>query len=299
MRSLRMVIVVVAATALFFGSTGCGSRDQREQRDPLLRRAQAKKAANDIEGAVETYLKVIEKKPRLARAHLELGWIYDHDLNDYVRAIYHYQRYLELRPDAKERDLVQDLIHNARLSFAASLPDQPNAAVRRIRMLEEENQILRAEIARLTSAPLPAGAAGTALKPERQPREAAAGSAGRTTAGTRGAVAADTMLSAQTAGVAVAAGTVAGATPRAPAPVEAQGGRTPSTEPAVRPAAQTTYVVQPGDTLGRIAARFYGDTKKWQVIYEANRASLPGGPQSLRVGQTLVIPKAEGRPARE
>lgn len=294
---IRIATAVVTAFALFFGLTGCSSRDQREQRDPLLRRAQARKAANDIEGAVETYLRLIEKRPRLARAHLELGWIYDHDLNDYVRAIYHYQRYLELRPDAKERDLVQDLIHNARLSFAASLPDQPNAAVRRIRMLEEENQVLRAEIARLTTAPLPAGAAGAALKPERQPRETAAGSAGRATAGTRAA--ADTVASAPTAGVAAAAGAVAGASPRAPTTAEASGGRAVSAELAARPSAHATYVVQPGDTLGRIAARFYGDTKKWQVIYEANRASLPGGPQSLRVGQTLMIPKAEGRPARE
>lgn len=47
------------------------------------------------------------------------------------------------------------------------------------------------------------------------------------------------------------------------------------------------YVVQKGDTLYGIARQRYGDGKQWQRIAQAN----PGvSPQSLRVGQTLVIP---------
>ncbi len=48
-----------------------------------------------------------------------------------------------------------------------------------------------------------------------------------------------------------------------------------------------SYTVKKGDTLYRIAKDHYGDGKQWQRIASAN----PGvSPQSLKVGQTLVIP---------
>jgi 5'-nucleotidase/UDP-sugar diphosphatase len=48
-----------------------------------------------------------------------------------------------------------------------------------------------------------------------------------------------------------------------------------------------SYTVKKGDTLYRIAKDHYGDGKQWQKIASAN----PGvSPQSLKVGQTLVIP---------
>ncbi len=50
------------------------------------------------------------------------------------------------------------------------------------------------------------------------------------------------------------------------------------------------YTVQSGDTLARIAIRFGLDPT---TIYWANRSSLPD-PQSLRVGQVLMIPPIDG-----
>jgi|GEM_PF-1083290 len=49
----------------------------------------------------------------------------------------------------------------------------------------------------------------------------------------------------------------------------------------------TTYTVQRGDTLGRIAARFYSDARKYPVIQRANNIS---NPSRIWVGQVLVIP---------
>jgi nucleoid-associated protein YgaU len=49
-------------------------------------------------------------------------------------------------------------------------------------------------------------------------------------------------------------------------------------------------VVQVGDTLSRIAEQMYGDSSQWEKIYEANRNTL-NSPQSIHVGQTLVIPR--------
>ncbi|MFD1194866.1 LysM peptidoglycan-binding domain-containing protein [Seohaeicola saemankumensis] len=52
---------------------------------------------------------------------------------------------------------------------------------------------------------------------------------------------------------------------------------------------QQVYTVGPGDSLGSIALRFYGDMARYTAIFEANRALL-SSPDSLRVGQRLVIP---------
>ena len=54
----------------------------------------------------------------------------------------------------------------------------------------------------------------------------------------------------------------------------------------------TTYTVQKGDTLQKIASKFYGSTKPWRKIYEANQASLKS-PDSIYPGQELVIPPSE------
>lgn len=48
-----------------------------------------------------------------------------------------------------------------------------------------------------------------------------------------------------------------------------------------------TYVVAKGDTLGKIASRFYGDAAKFTLIVAANRLA---NPDRLVVGQTLVVP---------
>jgi nucleoid-associated protein YgaU len=50
------------------------------------------------------------------------------------------------------------------------------------------------------------------------------------------------------------------------------------------------YTVNPGDSLGAIAARFYGSASRYMTIFEANRILL-SSPDLLRVGQRLVIPE--------
>jgi LysM repeat protein len=50
-----------------------------------------------------------------------------------------------------------------------------------------------------------------------------------------------------------------------------------------------TYVVQPGDTLGRIAQKFYGRSALWPLIFEANRDKI-SDPGLIRVGMELLIP---------
>lgn len=53
------------------------------------------------------------------------------------------------------------------------------------------------------------------------------------------------------------------------------------------------YTVEKNDTLQKISKKFYGTTKKWAKIYEANKDVLRG-PDKLYPGQTLKIPSASG-----
>lgn len=50
------------------------------------------------------------------------------------------------------------------------------------------------------------------------------------------------------------------------------------------------YVVQKGDTLQKISSKFYGTTKKWTKIYDANRGVLKS-PDRVYPGQKISIPK--------
>lgn len=53
---------------------------------------------------------------------------------------------------------------------------------------------------------------------------------------------------------------------------------------------QRTYTVQSGDTMRRIAQRFYGDEMKWKRIYEANRGTI-SNPDLIYPGQEFIIPE--------
>ena len=55
------------------------------------------------------------------------------------------------------------------------------------------------------------------------------------------------------------------------------------------PVGADVYVVQKGDTLYKLARRFYSDQSRWRHIWEANKARLPD-PDKLQVGMKLIIP---------
>lgn len=242
--TLRTVLAGLLLSLAGSGCNGTAGRDLREERDPMIQRALVKKRARDIDGAIDLFYQSLEKHPRYARPDLELGVLYDEFKEDYIRAIFHYERYLKKRPTAEKGQLIEELVRTARLSYAASLPHQPSGAIEEIRALKEENRLLRNRLDNLMIENRRLKGDNTPLEP-RPPREA-------------DPVTADDPPSRQPL-------TVAG-----------------------------TYVVQGGDTLSKIARKVYSDSGKWQKIYDANRATM-ASPQSLNVGQTLIIPR-DGAP---
>lgn len=80
---------------------------------------------------------------------------------------------------------------------------------------------------------------------------------------------------------------------------------TPLMEPAPRetralarrrirqPPAALEYVVLEGERLDQLAARFYGDARKWWLICDAN-PSESNPLMLLRPGRRIVIPRDQG-----
>src|SRR5579871_6595938 len=54
-----------------------------------------------------------------------------------------------------------------------------------------------------------------------------------------------------------------------------------------------TYTVQPGDSLSKIAEKFYGSAHEFMKIYYANKDKI-NNPDQIRAGMQLNIPSANG-----
>ena len=77
--------------------------------------------------------------------------------------------------------------------------------------------------------------------------------------------------------------------PTAPAAAAAAPNVQPSPQPFVALDVLNWYKVRPGDTLAHISERFYGNSRGWRRIYEANRDIIPN-PNSIEVGRYIRIP---------
>jgi nucleoid-associated protein YgaU len=53
-----------------------------------------------------------------------------------------------------------------------------------------------------------------------------------------------------------------------------------------------TYTVAKGDSLSKIAKKFYGNANQWRVIFEANRDRI-SNPDLIQIGQVLKIPPSK------
>ncbi len=74
--------------------------------------------------------------------------------------------------------------------------------------------------------------------------------------------------------------------------------QTSSTASTTKASGATTYTVESGDTLHRIANKVYGDSKLWNQIYEANKSTIGSDPAVLKVGMKLQIPAKSGAPGK-
>lgn len=99
-----------------------------EQKEPHFLAGKSRVASLDYKGAIDEFEKAVEINPRSASAHLELGLLYesaDKNEPDYAAAIYHMNRYLQLRPSAENGSIVKQRIISCKQELAKSVSLAP------------------------------------------------------------------------------------------------------------------------------------------------------------------------------
>jgi hypothetical protein len=198
---------------------------------------------------------VIEKRPDAAESHLKGGEIYLNHIEDPIAAIYHFRRYLELKPKSPKAELVRQLIETGQKKFARSLPAKPfEDNLERLDLMElinnvkSENFHLKMKIRR--------------LEQKIEAMEAEDRSAFSVGSSTNGEPVEPSSIE---------------------TPVDDQPG---AMEADSRP---EFYIVQPGDNLNRISVKVYGTPARWMDIFQANRDRLVS-PHDLKVGNEIRLP---------
>ena len=229
MRKLYYLSLCLAVVVLSACNKDAESSDAAEERNPLVKAGQEYMEQQLWDEAEQTFKEALDSHPMMARPHLDLALIYQQYKPNYVHSIYHYDRYLELRPESEKAEFITEQKTKLQQAVANNIIKesvQVKQVLNELDRLRQENASLKKQLAD-AAAEQPAPATVSTVK-----------------------------------------------------------------SPAEDTGSHQIYHVVAGDTLTKIATKFYGDSAKWDMIFEANKDTLPS-PGDLRVGQTLVIP-AEG-----
>ena len=148
--SLALSLVFLAATSLCVVS-GCSPSDQAqadEEKEPHFVLGNNRFNAMDYSGAVEAFEQSLEINPRSAQAHYRLAQLFEDKEPDPAAAIYHYQEYLRLDPNAENPDIVRQHINTCKQQLAADvlpLPSTP-ATMKQIEDVTEKNRQLQQQV---------------------------------------------------------------------------------------------------------------------------------------------------------
>jgi len=285
--TLRLLLPLLVA---FLASAGCRPGDDgllpAEADEPLYREAQQLVRQGRAPEALNTYLKVIEKRgsQNAPESHLEAGLIYFQHIKDPIEAIHHFRKYLSLMPNSRQAVLVRQQVEAANREYATRLPASPgeDQSLRfkgesKIEELSRENAELRAELAALRS--------GGTVPANRSSRMITLPGVFRSR---------DPEPDASPISLAPVIDEAADRPPIRPASAARPASGAPATAaapPAPVPAFRT-HVVAERESLWSIARRYYGSSTnaaKVQAILDANR-DVVRDPNSLKMGMKLRIP---------
>lgn len=170
---MRTLQAPLAAAIAIFSLAGC-TRMFQDHSKQALDTADQKYSAGDYQGAVQYYEDAIDGTPATADVHYKLALMFDDKLQNPLAAMYHFQRYLDLKPNgphAKDASayMKEDELRLATLSHGALMSQQD--AVR----LMNDNQALRKQIEELRAARAAAAARDTGPQTGAHPAETVRG----------------------------------------------------------------------------------------------------------------------------
>ncbi|MBQ9337204.1 MAG: LysM peptidoglycan-binding domain-containing protein [Lentisphaeria bacterium] len=271
----KSLLILSAAAALMLA--GCNDYVGKEKSHPLFIKAEREMKAQEYKEAARCYEEFLLICPKSSLAHHTLGNLYCDHLNDPLRAVYHYRKWMELNPNDKTNfDDVRMLAETAKKNLFNQLKEEfkDDAEARRI---EEETAKLKSEV--------------TALQEKLKQTEEQNQKMKETLLAIK---AEREKINAQTIARNKQNQAAAAAQAQAQTQAAAKPGQ-PAAKPAAaakQPAGPTQYKVQYGDTLIKISKKFYGSGKYYKLILEANKLGPRG---QLRTGQVLTIPAKPGK----
>ena len=136
---------------LWLGGCVPSASSDAEENEAHFLKGKARVSGMDYRGAIESFGEALIVNPRSAAAHFELGILYAEKELDPASAIYHYQKFLELRPAADNGDVIKQHIFRLKQELAKAvlpLPSTPGVQ-REFEQLAEENRRLRDELERM------------------------------------------------------------------------------------------------------------------------------------------------------
>ncbi len=144
-KSLTLIFGIFLTVSLISCDSQNLSDDEREEKISLVREARKYLEDEKYKEAEATYKKALDENPLIARPHLDLAIIYQQHLINHIHSIYHYDRYLELRPDTEKKEFIKEQrLKVARMLASAFLNASPE-----VKRLIDQNQKLVAEVKRL------------------------------------------------------------------------------------------------------------------------------------------------------
>jgi len=149
--SLSRCALTVLLCVLVNGCVPSSQGSLEEEKEPHFLEGKHALMVMDYAGAIAEFEKAVKANPENASAHFELALLCEKQDNgiepDPAAAIYHYQQFLKLRPNANTADEVRGRITNCKQDLAKglSLPSSPSIQ-HDLEQLIQENKRLQTEV---------------------------------------------------------------------------------------------------------------------------------------------------------
>ena len=149
MKLLPLLPILLAGVLLSSCSQTPPGSDAEDERNPFFRQATKDIADLNYPAAIKQFEKALTVNPNVAKAYLQIGLLYGDKLGDPISAIYFYQKYLEARPNAAEREEVLASMEKAKIDFALSLTNTGIQNAAEIARISKENVDLKQQVSQL------------------------------------------------------------------------------------------------------------------------------------------------------
>ena len=302
------LFLLLALSLVGMSCTRRAGNEGVERSSSLYKAAMADYVAGQLDAAVEKFGKVVRTDPANSSARFQLATLLQDRKQDYLSALALYRSYLLQSPKSDKSDLARERAVRCEQQYVRTLLLKHGGSNEAFRVenaeLKESLVAREREIEELKAAlAKEKDARATALRENEQLRRMVS-SVGEGESAARPVIATEKELlesddddegvdrvkmSDDIKNLLVEEKSERAAPPL-PATVKKVKPQSPA--PAAAPAQETrpaSYVVQEGDTLYKIAVRFYGRRSAWREIRDANKAviSVDG---RVKAGASIVLP---------